>query len=78
MFLAGEFINRQGIIEDAKDTLLRLYDHPNLVCLVDIVLDTNIGKTAKDYMVWEDCDGGTLNRLLWRADVQEPLCVALI
>jgi hypothetical protein len=66
MFLATEYFDRYRIMDDAKETLLRLLNHPNLISLVDVVQDTNVGLNASDYTVWEDCVGGTLNRLLWR------------
>lgn len=55
----------------AKETLLRLFNHPNLVCLIDVVQYTQAGLAGRGYTVWEDCVGGTLNRLLWCKDVND-------
>jgi hypothetical protein len=71
MFLAAEYTDQFGVMDDARETLLRLLNHPNLVCLVDVVQDTHVGLDAIDYTVWEDCVGGTLNRLLWRENEEE-------
>ena len=58
-------------MSDVKETMLRLLNHPNLICLIDVVQDTNIGLKSNDYTVWEDCTGGTLNRLLFRENKQD-------
>lgn len=71
MFLATEYVDHHRIMDDAKETLLRLLNHPNLVCLVDVVQDTNVGLKCNDYTVWEDCTGGTLNRLLYRENEKD-------
>ena len=71
MFLATEYVDHFKIMNDTKETLLRLLNHPNLICLVDVVQDTNVGLAASDYTVWEDCTGGTLNRLLWRENEED-------
>lgn len=57
-------------MNEAKETLLRLLNHPNLVCLIDVVQGINVGLKSSDYTVWEDCTGGTLNRLLYRENKQ--------
>ena len=51
-------------MDDAKETLLRLLNHPNIVSLVDVVQESDVGVLARDFTVWEDCTGGTLNRVL--------------
>jgi hypothetical protein len=71
MFLAAEYVDTLGVMDEAKETLLRLLNHPNLVSLIDIVQDSEICTKSKDYTVWEDCNRGTLNRLLWQACDQE-------
>lgn len=53
------------MMDESKETLLRLLNHPNLINLVAIVQDAKVGTTSKSYTVWEDCNRGTLNRLLW-------------
>ena len=60
-------------MELAKETLLRLLNNPNLVSLVDIVQESNASASSKDYTVWEDCNGGTLNRWLWHESGEEML-----
>ena len=55
-------------MSEAKETLLRLLNHPNLVSLVDVVQDSDAGATAKDYTVWEDCHRGSLDRRLWQGN----------
>ena len=65
IFLAEEINDIKRVLDDSKDTLLQLLDHPNLISLVDIVRDTDISRDSADYMVWEYCDRGTLNRLLY-------------
>lgn len=65
VFRAVEYMDTAGVMEKSKETLLRLLNHPNLVSLVAVVQDANVGMVAKSYTVWEDCNRGTLNRLLW-------------
>ena len=60
-------------MDEVKETLLRLLSHPNLVNLIDVVQDSNAGTMSKDYTVWENCNRGTLNRLLWHAFDDERL-----
>ncbi len=73
MFLAAEYIDTLGVMNEAKETLLRLLNHPNLVSLVDIIEDPNVNTRSDGYTVWEDCTRGTLNRLLWHEHDQERL-----
>lgn len=54
-----------GMMDESKETLLRLLNHPNLINLVAIIQDAKVGTMSKSYTVWEDCNRGTLNRLLW-------------
>ena len=66
-------MDNKGVIDDAKDTLLQLLNHPNLVSLIDVVRDSDISAGAMDYTVWENCNRGTLNRLLYRTPDEEPV-----
>lgn len=68
IFLATEFVDNLGVMSEAKETLLRLLNHPNLVSLIDVVQDSDAGMTAKEYTVWEDCNQGSLNCRLWQGD----------
>lgn len=70
-FLATEYHDNHKLMDAVKETLLRLLNHPNLISLVDVVHDTNVSLWASDYTVWEDCTGGTLNRLLWRKNEKD-------
>ena len=72
-FLAAEFVDSQGVMELAKETLFRLLNHPNLVSIVDIVQEFNAGASSRGYTVWEDCNKGTLNRRLWHESGEEVL-----
>lgn len=60
-------------MNDAKDILLRVLNHPNLVNLIDVVQATDGKNIAKGYTVWDDCNRGTLNRLLFHEQGQEPV-----
>ncbi len=73
LFLAREFVDTDEVIDDVKESLLRLLNHPNLVSLVDIVRDTDVVGGDKDYMVWEYCNKGTLNRLLWHGPAKKQV-----
>ncbi|KAI9808886.1 MAG: hypothetical protein M1827_007161 [Pycnora praestabilis] len=64
LLLAQEFKDSHCIIDETKETLLRLLNHPNLVRLLDVVCDTDIAGGKTDYTVWEYCDKGTLSHLL--------------
>ncbi|KAI9658207.1 MAG: hypothetical protein M1829_006811 [Trizodia sp. TS-e1964] len=80
IFLAQEFEDTQGIVEEMREPLLRLLTHPNIVSLIDIVRDSDIVAYARDYTVWEDADMGNLNRVLVleqienQKDLPEDLC----
>lgn len=71
VFLATEYVDHYKIMDEAKETLLRLLNHPNLISLVDVVQDTKVGLESSNYTVWEDCVGGTLNRLLFRENEEK-------
>ncbi|KAI9775003.1 MAG: hypothetical protein M1835_005977 [Candelina submexicana] len=73
LFLAQEFKDKDEIADETKETLLRLLNHPNLVSLADLRRDSLISEKSKDYTVWDYCDKGTLNRLLWHAPGQEQI-----
>ncbi|KAI9709412.1 MAG: hypothetical protein M1812_007689 [Candelaria pacifica] len=80
LFLAQEFIDKDEIADETKETLLRLLNHPNLVSLADLQRDSLLSDQCMDYTVWDYCDKGTLNRLLWHApgqkqiEIPESLC----
>ncbi|MCJ1261463.1 hypothetical protein MMC22_001327 [Lobaria immixta] len=80
IFRAAEYVDAAGMMDESKETLLRLLNHPNLINLVAIVQDAKVRTTSKSYTVWEDCNRGTLNRLLWhepgrrQIDLPESLC----
>lgn len=73
MFRAAEYVDGTDLIEDAKEILLQVLNHPNIICLIDVVQAKNAGSTAKAYTVWEDCNRGTLNRLLWHEPGQNQV-----
>ena len=73
VFRAAEYVDETGLMDDAKATLLRVLNHPNIISLIDVVQAQNTGSTAKDYTVWEDCNRGTLNRLLWHEPGQKQM-----
>ncbi|SLM41063.1 Serine/threonine/dual specificity protein kinase, catalytic domain [Lasallia pustulata] len=73
IFLGQEFVDNKGVIDDAKDTLLQLLNHPNLLSLMDVVRDSDISAGAMDYTVWENCSRGTLNRLLYHTVDEDPI-----
>ncbi|MCJ1461555.1 hypothetical protein MMC07_000152, partial [Pseudocyphellaria aurata] len=73
IFRAVEYIDPAGVMDETKEMLLWLLNHPNLVSLVAVVQDANVGSTAKSYAVWEDCNRGTLNRLLWHGAGQAQI-----
>ncbi|KAI9877657.1 MAG: hypothetical protein M1830_003176 [Pleopsidium flavum] len=75
LFLARQFVDSDQVIDDAKESLLRLLNHPNLVSLVDVIRDTDIVGGSVDYMVWEYCDKGTLNRLLWHGPGKQQVVI---
>ena len=60
------FDRAQEILPYAGLSLMRLFNHPNLIKLIDIVQNSHFrgNDTQADYLVWEDCDGGSLARLL--------------
>lgn len=66
-------MDNKGVIDDAKDTLLQLLNHPNLLSLMDVVRDSDISAGAMDYTVWENCSRGTLNRLLYHTVDEDPM-----
>ncbi|KAI9805933.1 MAG: hypothetical protein M1825_000547 [Sarcosagium campestre] len=68
-----EFHDPHGIIYEMRETVIRLYHHPNLINIVDIVWSGNLEGDERHYAVWEHCDGGTLSRLLWHPESAEPI-----
>ncbi len=75
LFLSRELIYASEAVEVVKETLLRLLNHPNLVSLVDIVRDADFPGGELNYVVWEYCDKGTLNRLLTPLPRKGPVLV---
>lgn len=60
--------------EEVRDKLLRLFDHENLVRIMDIQLDKASGKTPLAQLGFEHMSRGTLNRILFdKVYVLSPL-----
>lgn len=51
--------------EEVRDKLLRLFDHENLVRIMDIEFEKVSGKTALALLGFEHMSRGTLNRILF-------------
>lgn len=51
--------------EEVRDKLIRLFDHENLVRIMDIQLDTVSGQTPLAQLGFEHMSRGTLNRILF-------------
>ncbi|KAI9738746.1 MAG: hypothetical protein M1834_008253 [Cirrosporium novae-zelandiae] len=73
ILLAHEFVDRNGVLEEVYDTLLGVLNHPNILSLVDIVLDADVDANALNYTVWEYADQGNLNRLLWNREGEDQI-----
>lgn len=60
--------------EEVRDKLLRLFDHENLVRIMDIQLDKASDKTPLAQLGFEHMSRGTLNRILFdKVYVLSPL-----
>lgn len=60
--------------EEVRDKLIRLFDHENLVRIMDIELEKVSGKTALALFGFEHMSRGTLNRILFdQVYVTSPL-----
>lgn len=60
--------------EEVRDKLIRLFNHENLVRIMDIQLDKVSGKAALAQLGFEHMSRGTLNRILFdKVYVLSPL-----
>ncbi|KAI9769152.1 MAG: hypothetical protein M1840_004503 [Geoglossum simile] len=56
VFLATGVEDGIGLLDRVGEQLKRLLSHPNLVCLIDIVRDSEALGGCKDSLVWDRCD----------------------
>lgn len=77
LFVSKEYHDKDGAVKVAKESLLRLLNHPNLISLVDIVNEEDGVGGQMSYMVFEFGNDGTLNRRLWRAPDEDERQVGL-
>lgn len=77
LFLARALEDRNGVIQNTRESLLRLLNRPNLVSLVDVVCDKDVAGGDIDYTLWEYCDKGNLSQLLGPSEGIKQVLVLL-
>lgn len=71
-YRSDTFDQIQLILPYASFSLMSLFNHPNLIKLVDIVQSSHPGdrNLQASYLVWEDCDSSSLARII--SSMTEP------